>query len=159
MTRTPCSSLEQAVDDDWLDDIAGSLADYLDAGTAPLDSTEEEAVWQALRGRVDALLAHRRRPLVCADCGCSAGPMSGHYYSAAEEVWTAAGGTPGTGLLLCLDCFEVRLDRPLSEADFVALPHEIMARFAGGDGEPKTAGERQAELDSWREYIKGNPPP
>jgi len=89
----------------------------------------------------------------CRDCGCPTG--TGHYYTAHEEVWAAAGA--GKRDHLCLDCFEARLGHPLSEADFVALPTEIMARFAGEAGEPLPPAERQRELEEWRAFVLERP--
>lgn len=52
------------------------------------------------------------------------------------------------------------LGRPLVESDFVVTPAEFIERYLQqGDREPKTAAERQAELASWRAYMKRNPAP
>ena len=51
--------------------------------------------------------------LHCHDCGRYAGIDSGHYYTAHDDVWADAGCDDRT--ILCLDCFEARLDRRLRE--------------------------------------------
>ena len=72
----------------------------------------------------------------CVDCdketiGC------GEYYRVSDELWTASGMSPGSGML-CLSCLEKRIGRPLSLEDFIAvLPsreawaRHVRARAAG----------------------------
>jgi hypothetical protein len=40
------------------------------------------------------------------------------------------------------------------EADFVATPIEIMARFAGKAGEPLPSAGRQLDIDLWRAFMR-----
>jgi hypothetical protein len=54
-------------------------------------------------------------------------------------------------------CVKTRLGRDLKEADFVTLPHEIIARFAGQPVEPASPAKRQADLDSWRAWVEEHP--
>jgi hypothetical protein len=90
----------------------------------------------------------------CADCGIDTSFESGvgHYYSARAELWRQA--TPDGALCLCLDCLERRIGRALTEADILATPLEIMARFAGRAVEPLPPAERQQELDSYRDFQR-----
>lgn len=70
----------------------------------------------------------------CPDCrvDTSFGTGIGHYYTVHATVWRQAWqGSTRAGAHLCLDCLEKRLRRPVSEADFMATPPEILARFAG----------------------------
>jgi hypothetical protein len=39
---------------------------------------------------------------------------------------------PDSDRRLCLDCLQARLGRPLTVADFVATPFEILSRFVAG---------------------------
>jgi hypothetical protein len=93
-----------------------------------------------------------RRRLDCLDCGRNADALSGHYYTLFEELWLSIAGKND---VLCLDCLEARLGRNLTEDMFVALPSEIMGRFAGERGPPGTPPRRQRDLDFWRVYIRG----
>jgi hypothetical protein len=93
---------------------------------------------------------------LCHDCGVDTSFSTGigHYYNLRNEVWRQATRNCTAAQFLCLNCLETRLDRPLTEADFIATPPEIMARFAGQAGEPLPAAERQHQLDEWRTYTR-----
>ena len=88
---------------------------------------------------------------VCRDCDCPADAQSGHYYTLREDLWRSIADADD---FLCLDCCEKRLGRPLTEDMFVALPFEIIARFAGETVKPEGAVERQRQLNSWRAFIR-----
>lgn len=57
----------------------------------------------------------------CVDCGVRTCPVeleaSWEYYMVLPEVWAASGLGSHDGML-CLDCLETRLGRPLTGADF-----------------------------------------
>lgn len=89
---------------------------------------------------------------LCEDCRFPCTMESGHYYTATKAAWAMVNAKNTDHL--CLNCFEHRLGRSLSEADFIALPHEIMARFAGKSGEPGLRFEWQRDLESWRAMIR-----
>jgi hypothetical protein len=100
----------------------------------------------------------------CNDCrvDTSLATGNGHYYAVREDVWRRA--VPKSGgrrppRYLCLDCLEARLGAPLTQADFLATPPEILARFAGEAREPKPPSERQRELDEWRAFTAGKNEP
>jgi hypothetical protein len=90
----------------------------------------------------------------CSDCwrDTSFATGCGHYYTAQQAVWRQATQSKGARFL-CLDCLEQRLDRPLTEADFIATPPEILARFGGQAAEPLPATERARELAAWRTFT------
>ena len=98
----------------------------------------------------------------CNDCrvDTSLATGNGHYYAVREDVWRRA--VPKSGgrrppRYLCLDCLEARHGAPLTQADFLATPPEILARFAGEAREPKPPIERQRELDEWRAFMRQDP--
>ena len=74
----------------------------------------------------------RRRQQDCTDCGvdCSFATGIGHFYTVHRHVWLSA--APDSDRRLCLDCLQARLGRPLTVADFVATPFEILSRFVAG---------------------------
>ena len=90
----------------------------------------------------------------CADCriDTSFATGIGHFYTVHEELWQRA--TPDKAHFLCLDCLETRLGRPLVEADFLATPPEILARFAGQSEEVLPSAERQRALQDWRDFSR-----
>lgn len=92
----------------------------------------------------------------CHDCGVDTSFATGigHYYTLRNDVWQQATHGDARVCFLCLDCLQRRLGRPLIEADFLATPPEILARFAGEAGKPLPPAERQRELDSWRAYCR-----
>ncbi len=95
------------------------------------------------------------RPLRCPDCRIDT--SIGDYYMVHEEVWQrACRATRGRKpRYLCLDCLEGRLGTWLREADFVLTPPELAERLARGEQTVKPPDERQADLASWRRWIKG----
>ena len=93
----------------------------------------------------------------CADCGRSTALRDhGDFYAAHDSVWQLAASDGAR--FLCFDCLEARLGRPLVEADFISLPWEIAARFAGEAGTPLLPEQRQRRLEEWREYTANNMP-
>lgn len=54
----------------------------------------------------------------CADCGVNTVRV-GHYYMVHNYVWAESDAGKG---LLCLDCLEARLGRPLEAEDFTSAP-------------------------------------
>ena len=76
--------------------------------------------------------AWRRRQQDCADCGvdCSFATGIGHLYTVHRHIWLSV--APDSDRRLCLDCLQARLRRPLTVADFVATPFEILSRFVAG---------------------------
>jgi hypothetical protein len=94
--------------------------------------------------------------MICADCGVdtSFATGCGHFYTLDSGLWRRA-ATDGARCL-CLDCVEVRLGRPVVEADFIATPPEILARLAGQPERvaSKLPDERQRELDAWRAWRR-----
>jgi hypothetical protein len=67
------------------------------------------------------------------DCGIdtSLATGNGHYYRVHDAVWAASGLAPD-GRMLCMNCLEQRLSRPLTRADFTRTPFEIMDAMAAG---------------------------
>jgi hypothetical protein len=56
----------------------------------------------------------------CVDCGVNTLAADGEYYMVSDELWAAAGmGKPGG--MLCLECLERRIGRPLAMEDFTAM--------------------------------------
>jgi hypothetical protein len=72
----------------------------------------------------------RRRQQDYADCGvdCSFATGIGHLYTVHRHIWLSV--APDSDRRLCLDW--ARLRRPLTVADFVAAPFEILSRFVAG---------------------------
>jgi hypothetical protein len=115
-------------------------------------------------GYRQALIVQRRRQRLavvgntqpCHDCGVDTSFSAGigHFYTLHNAVWRQASGDDAAVRFLCLDCLEARLGHPLSEADFIATPPEILARFAGKAGEPLPPAERQNELENWRAVTR-----
>jgi hypothetical protein len=105
-------------------------------------------------------LTRMRQAQPCHDCGADTSFSTGigHYYTLRNEVWRQATRNTTTVQFLCLDCLETRLKRPLIEADFIATPPEIMARFTGEAGAPLPAAKRQHQLDEWRTYTRAGAP-
>jgi hypothetical protein len=66
------------------------------------------------------------------DCGvdCSFETGIGHFYTVHRHIWLSV--APGSNGRLCLDCLQARLGRPLTVADFLATPLEILSRFVSG---------------------------
>jgi hypothetical protein len=93
----------------------------------------------------------------CADCRIDTSFESGngHYYTVRAELWRQA--TPDGAQCLCIDCLKRRIGRSVIEADFLATPPDIMARFAGRAGEPLPPAERQRELDDYRDFARARP--
>ncbi len=60
------------------------------------------------------------------DCGDCASPRD--EYMVLDTVWAAAGFTSRKGVV-CLDCLEARLGRPLTLADFNSAPINFSLRF------------------------------
>jgi len=54
----------------------------------------------------------------------------GHFYAVHGHIWLSV--APDSDRRLCLDCLQARLRRPLTVADFVATPFEILSRFVAG---------------------------
>jgi hypothetical protein len=80
------------------------------------------AQWEGLRvseQTIRGLLSRppsRRRRADCLDCGINTTAI-GHYpYHLRDDLWFAL--VPGGRGMLCLDCLEVRLGRPLRRTDF-----------------------------------------
>jgi hypothetical protein len=96
----------------------------------------------------------------CHDCGVDTSFSTGigHYYNLRNEVWRQATRNSTAVQFLCLDCLEARLSRPLTEADFIATPPEIMARFAGAVAAPLPPAERQNDLENWRASTRAGTP-
>jgi hypothetical protein len=70
----------------------------------------------------------RRRKCHCMDCGVELGfNGNGHYYMVHDHIWRQA--VPDERGLLCLDCLQTRLLRPLSAADFLFTPFEMFRRL------------------------------
>jgi hypothetical protein len=51
---------------------------------------------------------------------------SGHWYMVRDSVWRCA--VPNRGEILCMQCLEWRLGRPLVPADFLFIPGELQRR-------------------------------
>jgi len=58
----------------------------------------------------------RRRRWDCLDCGIDTFAIGEYPYSLRDELWYAV--VPSGRGMLCLDCLEVRLGRPLTPKDF-----------------------------------------
>jgi hypothetical protein len=56
---------------------------------------------------------------LCCDCELDT-IAHGHYYMVSAELWAESGMAPEGGML-CLDCLEGRLGRPLRREDFTAI--------------------------------------
>lgn len=104
--------------------------------------------------------AKKRARFLCVDCG--ADTLGNDYYTVWEPVWIAAGMANCDGML-CLACLSHRLGRRLYLDDFTMAPInkwpgtcEAIIR-ATRAGEPLPPAERQAQLDSRREYIRKHP--
>ena len=93
----------------------------------------------------------------CADCGVDTDLKNGngHFYTLADDLWLAA--TPDGARVLCLDCLEIRLGRPVTAADFVLTPPEIFARLFDNQCYAPLAPPalRQRDLDLWRDGLTG----
>jgi hypothetical protein len=78
----------------------------------------------------------------CVDCGkCTL--SSDEYYTVDNALWGETAGMAPDGGMLCLACLERRIGRPLTFADFTALPptqkvwrRHLAARSAPPDPEP-----------------------
>ena len=58
----------------------------------------------------------RRRRWHCLDCGLDTIVIGEYPYNLRDDLWNAI--VPGGRGMLCLDCLEVRLGRPLRKNDF-----------------------------------------
>jgi hypothetical protein len=75
---------------------------------------------RSLRRLVIERWRESRRPWRCIDCGVDTGAI-GHYYMVSNDLWASAGMQPDGGGMLCLDCLEKRIGRPLIYDDFTAI--------------------------------------
>jgi hypothetical protein len=83
--------------------------------------------------RLDFLRAHRFnlrkvKEWLCDDCSVDTSMWkgNGHCYVAHDAVWSQAGA--GGNTILCLDCLEGRLGRPIVAEDLFLTPWEMLRR-------------------------------
>jgi hypothetical protein len=100
----------------------------------------------------------KRRKIDCLGCGVdtSFATGNGHYYLVHDALWLRA--VPGGRGMLCLDCLEKRLGRPLTRADFERTPFEIVSAFAPPQGfadyldemeAARQAGKPEIDFETW----------
>ena len=84
----------------------------------------------------------------CRDCDIDT-IAAGEYYTVSEELWASSGLGPEDGML-CLDCLEQRIGRPLIIEDFTGLVPDSWAECDLGSPKRRQWEKREAE-DRWRE--------
>ena len=88
-------------------------------------------------------MRRRRNRFGCIDCGVDTSKI-GEYYMLRDEVWKAA--VPEDRRMLCIGCFEARLHRRLTPADFTNAPTNFRP-----DRSPRLLSRRWGE--QWRKVV------
>ena len=74
-----------------------------------------------------------RADFLCLDCAKDT-LIGDEYYMVHDELWLQVVDGINSGML-CFDCLEIRIDRPLSVTDFTEFPvntnHRTNPRFKG----------------------------
>lgn len=76
--------------------------------TADPRTEQEKAIWQ------------------CKDCKIDTYQGDKNYYMVRKDIWEAHGADKG---MLCIDCLEQRLGRPLKGVDFTNAPINYMNSY------------------------------